>query len=636
MHLTRTTHLLSALALSAALPCFAQEDLLEKFLQDDEARDEASESWLQELLTAPLDLNRISLAELQRLPFLSSTQIDSFLAQRKSAVYFSNTEEAWEALQVRGDTLAFCREIFTTRPPPVLRTRKSWRAELRSRTGAPATIEPNWRGAKYRIYHRARGEYGALHFGILTERDPGERAWADHRAWHVVWQTPRSRVVLGNFQTEWGLGLAQWGPYVATISSEPHALARRWGRGLVPYLGANENAGYHGAALAHETQQWSAFVFINSSLRDVTLNDEQLAVSYRTSGYHRTTSESAQRDNLRERTHGAGVQYRFGADLEFGAAYYAESYNRAWQAADMRAGYFDFAGARNEVLSMAGAWQGQQQALRFEIARSRSAGKAAAFTLFMQERMLSWSLALFHVDRDFHSPHSRSFTESDASAQGHSGFALGLALQIHSRVRGEFFYQHEKKLWSTDATPLPAYARRLGAELEWIMLNELRFRVRYTFSEREDIASTPAQTLATSSGLDRLRGELEHKLTSRLRLKPRYDFARERKNDLAAATHGAALSLDVLYQISTSVTLNFRETHFDSRLPIYQYERDLPGVFTVAALRERGRRRYIYGRLKWDSRFSLSGKISWGEPEHFAEATRAKVAWGVQFDWVMR
>ena len=184
--------------------------------------------------------------------------------------------------------------------------------------------------------------------------------------------------------------------------------------------------------------------------------------------------------------------------------------------------------------------------------------------------------------------------------------------------------------------PLPTHTRRLGAELEWLVRSELRFRVRLTFSGNERFENTPMQTLNASSSLDRLRGELEHKLTSRLRLKPRYDFVRERKNDHTATMHGNALSLDVLYLVSARVTLNFRETHFDSRLPIYQYERDLPGVFTVATLRERGRRRYIYGHLKFDSRFSLAGKISWGESENFAEATRAKIAWGVQFDWVMR
>ncbi len=634
MYLTRTPILFLALAFSFALPCFAQEEPFEKFLRHEQESNEAAENWLQELLDTPLDLNRINAAELQRFPFLSFVQINAFLAQRQNTIYFSTLEAALHALQVRGDTLTFCRVIFTTRPPPALRARKIWRAALRSRSGVPATLEANWLGAKYRMYHRARGEYGALHFGALTERDPGELQWDDHRVWYVDWEPARSRVVLGNFQTEWGLGLAQWGPYAATVTSEVHALSRRWGRGIVPYLSANENAMYHGIAVAHELRHWTALAFISSATRDVTLREAQFAVGYRTSGYHRTASENVQRDNLRERARGGALSYHFGVGRELGLLYYAETFNRLWQAADRRASYFDFAGTRNEVLSLAGAWQRQQQALSFEIARSRSKAKAAAFTLSAQERGLGLSLALFHVERGFHSPHSRSFTESDAPAQAASGYALGLTLQLRSRVHGEFFYQHERRLWQ--ANVLPPRARRAGAQIEWHILSDLRLLLRYSFAESDQLQTVFESPLQIKSRSHRLRCELEQSLSRRLRFRPRLDFIRSGNAAFAEVlepSHGApgtALSLDILYQPSEKVTLNFRQTHFDTDQPLYHYERDLPGVFTVVALRERGLRRYIYGHLKLHPNLSLAGKISLGESE------RAQLAWGLQLDWTIK
>ena len=163
--------------------------------------------------------------------------------------------------------------------------------------------------------------------------------------------------------------------------------------------------------------------------------------------------------------------------------------------------------------------------------------------------------------------------------------------------------------------------------------------MRYTFSETERFEASFEPTLQTQSGSDRLRCELEQKLSARLRLKPRLDLIRPRHTGFAAATNralGVALSLDVLCQLTARVTLNFRETHFDSRWPLYHYERDLPGVFTVVALRERGRRRYIYGQFKLHPKFSLAGKISSGEAERLTSLPRANFAWGLQLDWTIR
>lgn len=644
MYLARKPFLLSALAFSLTLPCLAQEDLLEKFSQQEQESDTASESWLQELLNAPRDLNRSSAAELQRLPFLTHSQINAFLAQRNREIYFTNLEAALLALQVRGDTLAFCRTIFIISPPPTVHTNPAWSATVRTRSGVPATIEANWLGPEHRLYHRVQSAYGAFHLGALTERDPGEVQWNDHRVWYVEWQPARNRVLVGNFQAEWGLGLAQWGPYAATITSEVHAASHRWGRGLVPYLSTNESAGYKGVAASHEGRHWATFAFISSNPRDVTLRDNQIVVGYRTSGYHRTASEIAQRDNLRERTSGAALQYRFGAGRELGFMYHSVRFSRAWQVDNRRESFFDFIGTRNEVFSLAGAWQWTKSALSFEIAQSRSQGKAAALTLSIQEEWLSWTLALFHADRNFHSPHGRSLAESDSPIQAESGYALGLTWQPHAHVRGEFFYQREQSLWRTNTLPLPPQARHAGAQIEFKILPDLRMRWRYTFAENERLETVFGQILQTRHGIERWRGELEQKLSARLRLRPRVDVVRPRKSGLVTATPstsqqntvGMALSLELLWQISSKVTLNVRQSHYDSALPIYQYERDLPGVFTVVALRERGIRRYIYGHLKLHPNFSLAGKISFREPERDTASARSSLAWGLQFDWAIR
>lgn len=629
---------------SLVMPGLAQEDLLENFLQQEQESNEASESRLQELLASPLDLNRANAAELQRLPFLSRAQIDTFLAYRRTEIYFNHLEQALLALQVRGDTLAFCRTIFTLSPPNALRSSKNLKATMRSRSGVPSTIEKNWLGKNYRLYHRIQIDYGEFHLGALAERDPGELHWNDHRVSYVEWRTKRSRVLLGNFQTEWGLGLAQWSPYGATISADAHAAARHWGRGLVPYLSTHENAGYNGIAAACAGKHWAALAFISSTLRDVTLNEQGLPSTYRNSGNHRTANEAAQRNNLRERAGEVALQYRIDEGRELGLLFHTEQFNRAWQVAGAQENFFDFTGARNSVFSIAGGWQWAKHMLNFELAQSRNQGKAAALVLTSHEKVLSWTLALFHVDRNFHSARGRSLLASDEPAQAQSGYSAGLTLKPHPKLRGEFYYQREQKLWRTQTVPLPPQARLAGARLEWAIARELNLRLRYSFSENERLVHDGEQTPQAVQGITRWRCELEHRLSSRLRLQPRLDLIRPRKIIFAAATNlnpqpksfGVAIALDVSCRLSSKFVFSFRQSHFDTSLPVYQYERDLPGVFTVAALRERGVRRYIYWHLSLHPSFSVTGKISGGEPDIYAAPTHSRLAWGLQLDWTFR
>ena len=73
---------------------------------------------------------------------------------------------------------------------------------------------------------------------------------------------------------------------------------------------------------------------------------------------------------------------------------------------------------------------------------------------------------------------------------------------------------------------------------------------------------------------------------------------------------------------------------FDTKVPIYDYENDLPGIFTVQPLRERGARRYIYLHLKAFGHFELSGKIAETTQQISLFGLQKELSWGAQIDWV--
>jgi hypothetical protein len=95
------------------------------------------------------------------------------------------------------------------------------------------------------------------------------------------------------------------------------------------------------------------------------------------------------------------------------------------------------------------------------------------------------------------------------------------------------------------------------------------------------------------------------------------------------------LSEEWRWALKNRFVISGRYTLFDvpAGAAIYQYEHDLPGVFTSGALRERGRRAYIYLRYLSALGFELSLKLAVTERERSIFDQIRFSSWGAQIDW---
>lgn len=629
---------------------YSQDELLETFLQQEQENNPESESALQELLAQPLDLNHTGAAELRRLPFLTLAQIETFLQQRNAAVYFENLDQALQALQVSGDTLLLCRKIFRVTSPaaPVF-----WQAAARVRVSRPATQEDNWAGSPYRVYSSFKLQRNQISAGILAEKDPGEQQFDDYRSFYVAWQkqTPAQtwQAVLGSYQIEWGLGLALWAPYGVVVTSDVHAAGRRWARMVRPYHAANESAALQGFAATARFAALAFSGFTSVRRQDVTLDDDGHPVRLRTTGYHRTATERRLRRNLQEKVLGASVKIHLHEAHEIGFLMYTAEFDNSWRRGNLLQDEFNFTGRTNHVLSVFAKSRLKGLQLQGEAARSRSGGAGVAAVLSSEERMLSWTAEIHHVEADFHSPRGRGFVGSDDAPQGEKGYSLGLRLKPGLNIVSEFFVQNTRALWRTVDAPLPPQRASAGALMEWKIRRPFLVRVRYRRSSAEELLAqprNPAQTAMAPSFRESLRLELEQKFGAALRLRPRLDWARAWQqapagNQAQASSPaiaeprkiGTASGLEVNLALSQRLSINARYTLFDTPTPLYFYERDVPGVFTVQALRESGTRGYIYWHLRFGAKWSLAGKIASTEPELASRDRQNGFAWALQLDW---
>jgi len=604
---------------------FAQENVIEKFSAPEAENAAETENDLQELLSHHREINQITREHLRRLPFLTRQQIDVFLNFRRQHGGFRNLDDALAVLAVSGDTLEFCREIFFLTTPQKFALQK---ASTRWRLTRPATIEEKWLGAPYRSYARALFATEALSFGALAERDPGENRFADHRLFFGQWQRENRgmkwQAIAGNYQIEWAQGLALWSPYGATISGDVHAASRREGRGVLPYLSGDENAALRGGAFVLNSPRFSWFAFASSQRLDATQRGRATIGLYE-SGYHRTATELSHRKILQEQLFGAGMKFNWKNKITAGVAGFRSEYDKEWVQPDRAASYFDFTGRRNEVLSVSVTAATAALQTSVEVARSLSGGVAGSAVLSGEAARLQWTAASHYYSRNFHNPHGRAFNTIADAPQNEFGYALGLSSRLPRGMTAEIFLAKREDLWRTSLLPLPGAQITAGARFEWQLRNDLALQMRWQQTREDEISS---QTISMPSR-QRGRFRLDYQASPQLRLTSRLDFTAH------PSQHGLAVSQEVQCKLRNNLQLTSRYTLFDTpaAAPIYQYEHDLPGVFTSFALRERGRRAYIYLRYWLAFGLELSVKLASTERERSLFTRPRSYAWGAQIDW---
>jgi hypothetical protein len=612
--------------LLALHPGFAQETLFERLSEQEAESSPAAEDALQELLSHPLEVNRVTRQDLLRLPFLTGEQIGAFLARREKSGGFKNLDEALAALAVTGDTLALSRELFFLSPPKRDRTLKT---TARWRITHPATTDAKWLGAPYRSYERATLASGQFSLGLLAERDPGEQRWDDHRLFYGRWQHGTAdkgwQLLAGDYQIEWAQGLVFWGPYATNVSTDVHAARRRQGRGLLPYLSGDENAALRGAGFTWKRRHFALLAFASSQRLNARLNDSLAALNFHEAGYHRLPTELARRKTVGEQILGAAIKVMPWQRLAFGLLAYRSQYDKTWVRPDKESGYFDFTGQKNDALSFSLSWTASELEINFEMAQSRSGGKAGSAVISGGDSRLRWTVESHYYARDLHSPHGR-----DANGdlpQNEFGYSLGISSRpVPTGLIAEIFAAKTQELWSTSAMTLPAAKLVTGARIDWKIRRDMAMHVRWQ--------QTRDEALARRSG----RLKLEYQAAPALRLTSRLDFARRYRlisQALEPQKLALALSQELRWSVRRQLLVSSRYVFFDTPAgtPIYQYERDLPGMFTNFALRESGRRWYIYVHYLLSFGFELSLKLACSERNSSIFERVQSCSWGIQLDW---
>ena len=642
----------------------APDATFEALLEDDADGDPTE---LLELLVEarenPLDVNTATAAELEIVPALDALVAGGIVLYRDANGPFGSLPQLQQVPGVTPDVYLAARPYLTIGPRLVTNASRAGRfpraptpaqalagmrvtatQRLQRRLDMQAGYVTDagdstrtYAGSQERVYTRIQAQYGRqVSLNVTLEKDPGEAFGFgantfgyDYASGHAALLAAGriEALVVGDFVAEFGQGVALW--RASGFGKGPDAVGGpvRSGRGIRPYGSVDENNFFRGAALSVSVVPGVvASAFASRRARDATvdtlgldLGDPNLppdaltgplVSSLGTTGLHRTPSELARKDAIRETLVGGGIEVR-----RTGRRVAAKAGVVATQAAfdtplapgtrpDQR---FAFSGDAATTVSVYG--EARTRALQAFGEGARGPGGGLGGVLGLGAELGGGAEVLLvgrHYEPGFQSLHGYPFGERNGIGNNETGVYAGVRVRPSREWTLNAYLDQYRFPYLRFSVPRPSQGHEALATAEYRPRSYLRGYVQARTETREvglDVANVVPGSVVGGLGEQtrqtlRVQGEWDASRT--LRFRARVEGSRA----LAAApagtgreaSTGALLYQDVRLQalpwlrLDTRLTL-FRTDDYDARL--YAFENDLTGVFAIPALSGRGVRGYV-------------------------------------------
>lgn len=291
------------LLLLILLPCLLlAEDAEEKIFSLEEETFHANETSdiLETLRRNPLDINRASRADLQKLPWFSEEDIKKIIEYRKQQDIAS-----WQDLDkigINSITISDIQDYLVFKPKEKLKLRQSLRFELNeAKENFPSTL-------KY--YQRISLDYGKFQAGFLSQKDEGETDLLDFYSYHLSYSGAGlfRNIILGKYRLGIGQGLIFAPKLGMSKSAEATTIPVKKYNTLKPYTSSYEIWEMQGITTDIQVGDFQIIPFVSRSALSANLDSSDCITSFNESGLHLDT---AKKDNVQETIWGSAVQYNF-------------------------------------------------------------------------------------------------------------------------------------------------------------------------------------------------------------------------------------------------------------------------------------------------------------------------------------
>ncbi len=616
------------------------EDFIERFFEfqdEDIEYDDLYETLLQ-LYTSPLDLNNATEEDLQSLYVLNPTQVSAILDYREDNGRFLSIYELQAVptldLATIQQILPFVtvRESLDSRPlleriasnPNkyfILRTRRILETERGFR-------DEEFLGDRNLLYGRLRvSQKGDYSFGFTFEKDAGEQFTLDEYSGfdfysaHVMLENvgPFRKVLVGDFQGQWGQGLVYGAGFGVGKGSETINTVRRSSTGIRPYTSVLEGNFLRGAAATAGLGDLElTFLYSNlgqdgNILTDTTFSDfDEFVSSIQVTGFHRTESELARRNQLTEQNAGAVLVYEPTRNLSFGVTTLYSNFSTPIQRRPNNYNQFEFNGDNNYLAGTYFSANWQNFNFFGEAARSKSGGTAAVAGLIASlTSKVDFSFVYRNYARDFHTFYGNAFGEG-SRVINEIGTYWGLKIKPWRRHILTVYYDKFRFPWLRFRAEAPSEGLEYLARWTYKPSRSITMFAQFRQEDKDRTFQPEGSNLniLTTGKRRNFVASIDYKLNRFLSLKTRAQGSDFRLG--GEKTRGFAILQDV--------NISFWKMKLSGRMALFDaedgenrqflYEKNALYLFSIRGLSGTGTRRYLLVQYNVNRSVSIWARLA--------------------------
>lgn len=614
-------------------------DITEEETEDD--------SYLQELVQFrknPLNLNAADADELKQLRILTELQISNFIIYRNLFgslinIYELQAVPSWDIITIR----KLLPYIIITDPVSVKEeTRKRFREGdhslllrvsqvlEKSRGFEKSTSGTKYIGSPQRIFFRYRYTYkNLLQFGLVGDKDPGEqfgkgqqKAGFDFYSAHLFARNIGSikSLALGDFLVSMGQGLIQWQGLAFKKSVDVMGVKRQ-SAVLRPYSSAGEFYFHRGAGITFkkgkfETTAFASMRKLSANFVADTVNNEDFISSFLTSGYHRTNSEIADRNNLTQTTFGGNVIYRNSKwHLGVNGIYY--NFSLPVQKRNEPYNLYAISGKNWYNFSVDYSYTCKNLHFYGEAAADKNFNKAFINGLLVSvDPRVDISFVQRTISSGFQSINGNAFTENTFPTN-ETGFYTGVTIRPAIGWRIDAYGDIYKFPWLKYLVDAPSHGKDFLGQLTYSPNRQVEIYSRFRSETKQSNFSgnTTVTNFLVTVPRRNWRTQMSYKINTAITLRNRVELLWYNNRNETNSEKGFLTFFDVLYKpMLTPYSIVLRMQYFETdsyNSRIYAYENDVLFSFSIPAFFDKGYRYYL--NLNYDLTRKISIWVRWAQ-----------------------
>ncbi len=591
----------------------------------------------------PVNLNTAEKEELEQLFFLTDFQIENFLFYRYQNGFLYSIYELQAVENMDSTTIRYMLPFVRVEPiskKQNMQINGKLLGRLQSTIETPLgylpsndTLPPAYAGSKEKWLTRGHIYLGQkAEMGFTLEKDQGEKAFpnyfpkADFTSGFIRFNKPVKFIsiwIVGDYRLSFGQGLAVWTDMAFSKSTETAQLRRR-PKGIKAYTSVNESSFLRGSAIKFKKKNWSLSPFISYKKRDASSADDSLSNDFISSlqetGYHRTATEIANRNAVRETIYGAQTDYRHHL-FHLDAGYVHWQIDQSIKTKDHIKDKYRFNGDKQESGWLSYAVFFNHLSLFGEVVVQNQDGWGLfqGLTYNAGDDVVA-SLAYRKYSNAYSAILSNPFSES-ATQGGESGLFASLRFKPTRKLEVKAFADIFSYKWLRYNIYRPSDGFEWFTQMNYQINYQNSFYLRYKSTQKEVNSSVPGSNYRINTyQKNNMRLFYAHQSNEKWRLQTQVEHTTYKEAEIH---HTGWLAFqDIRYKHNRILEVALRYAMFDidnynSR--IYSYEPDILYAFTVPSYMNKGIRFIlnlnftplknikIWGRLSQTNYRKLSG-----------------------------